>query len=90
MRSVEDQGGEAITSAEVGSNKDLDTMDEDLFLNEQSRATGYLGKNSVVQWLRRIHHRANTAGPGGPLSGGPYGPPGKGVHATAARAQACE
>jgi hypothetical protein len=90
MLSAEDEGGEAITSAEVGSNEDLDTMDEDLLRNEKSRATGYLGKNSAVQWFRRIHHEADTAGPGGPSSEGPYGPPGKSAHATAARAEACK
>ena len=88
MLGLEDEGGEAITSAEVGSNEDLDTMDEDLLRNEQSRATGYLGKNSAVQWLRRIHHEADTAGQEGASNEGPYGPPGKGAKATAARAEA--
>jgi hypothetical protein len=90
MRSLEDEGGEAITSAEVGSNEDLDTMDEDLLRNEQSRATGYLGKNSAVQWFRKIHRDTDTAHPGGASSEGPYGPPGRSAHATAARAQACK
>ncbi|KAF2691691.1 hypothetical protein K458DRAFT_325241 [Lentithecium fluviatile CBS 122367] len=85
---AEEEGGEANTSAEVGSNEDLDTMDEDLLRNEQSRATGYLGKNSAVQWLRRIHHEADTAAQDGTTSEGPYGPPGKGAAATALRAEA--
>jgi hypothetical protein len=88
MLAPDDEGGEAITSAEVGSNEDLDTMDEDLLRNEQSRATGYLGKNSAVQWFRKIHHEADTAGQAGALNEGPYGPPGRGAQATAARAQA--
>jgi hypothetical protein len=82
------EGGEANTSAEVGSNEDLDTMDEDLLNNEQSRATGYLGKNSSVQWLRRIHHEADKADGDVGSSEGPYGPPGKGAKATALRAEA--
>ena len=30
----------------------LDTLDEDLSRNEQTRATGFVGMNSEVQWLR--------------------------------------
>lgn len=46
--------GEADVSAEVGSNDDLDAVDENLLRDDQTRATGYLGKNSEVQWLRRL------------------------------------
>jgi hypothetical protein len=63
-------------------------MDEDLLNSEQSRATGYLGKNSSVQWLRRIHHEADKPSGDSSRNEGPYGPPGKGAEATALRAEA--
>ncbi|KAF1974335.1 hypothetical protein BU23DRAFT_115199 [Bimuria novae-zelandiae CBS 107.79] len=77
--------GEANVSAEVGSNEDLDNMNEDLMRTEQSRATGYMGKNTETQWLRRVHREADSAGP---PSQGPYGPPGDSSQAHDKRVEA--
>jgi len=69
--------GEANVSAEVGSNEDLDAMDEDLLRNEQSRATGYMGKNTEVQWLKKLHREADAVETDSALQEGPFGPPGR-------------
>ncbi|PVH91533.1 hypothetical protein DM02DRAFT_338313 [Periconia macrospinosa] len=50
-------GGEALTSGSVGSNKDVDVIDEDMFRGLDSRATGFVGQNSEVQWLRSLKHQ---------------------------------
>lgn len=73
-----DQPGEAQVTAEVGSNHGMDNMDEDLLRTERSRATGYMGKNSEVQWLRALHQEADA-----PRKGfeGPFGPPGDSAQA---------
>jgi len=63
--------GEAQISAEVGSSGDLDLVDEDLMRDEQTRASGFIGKASEIQWLRKLH----TEG-GNDKEDGPYGPPG--------------
>ncbi|KAF2856860.1 hypothetical protein T440DRAFT_12250 [Plenodomus tracheiphilus IPT5] len=75
----EDQG-EANISAEVGSSGDLDLVDEDLMRDEQTRATGFIGKASEIQWLRKLH----TDG-GNDKNDGPYGPPGQDREAAAER-----
>ena len=36
------------------NNDSLDLVDEDLLKDERARATGFVGKNSEVQWLRAI------------------------------------
>jgi hypothetical protein len=71
---------EANVTAEVGSNEDIDNMGEDLLSSRQSRAIGYMGKNSEVQWLRRLHREADAPAPGHD-DHGPYGPPGTSDHA---------
>ncbi|PZD28374.1 fungal specific transcription factor domain containing protein [Pyrenophora tritici-repentis] len=55
--------GEAFVTASVGSNEDLDILDEDLMRNREARETGYIGQNSEVQWLRSVQRqveRGNT------------------------------
>lgn len=32
----------------------LDLLDEDLHINDRARATGFVGKNSEIQWLRAV------------------------------------
>lgn len=81
--------GEAFVSAEVGSNEDLDNMNEDILQNEQTRATGFLGKNSEIQWLRQIDHETQAASQGGPINE-PFGPPGNNIEASKKRAEALE
>ncbi|KAH7078360.1 fungal-specific transcription factor domain-containing protein [Paraphoma chrysanthemicola] len=78
-----DQGkeqGEAHVSAEVGSSADLDLIDEDLMHDEQTRATGFIGKASEIQWLRKLHSRGVSED-----HTGPYGPPGQNAEAAAER-----
>ncbi|KAJ4992890.1 hypothetical protein SVAN01_01594 [Stagonosporopsis vannaccii] len=70
--------GEAHVTASVGSNEDLDFLDEDLLRNRESRQTGYVGQNSEVQWLRSVQRQAQN--PGGEPFGLPYGPPGASDH----------
>ncbi|KAF2187211.1 hypothetical protein K469DRAFT_738344 [Zopfia rhizophila CBS 207.26] len=80
--------GEANVSAEVGSNEDLDILDEDLLRDEETRATGYVGKSSELQWLRRLQHEMER--PEGALSrfDSLYGPPGDSPETTSRRMEA--
>ncbi|KAK7188591.1 fungal specific transcription factor domain-containing protein [Paraphaeosphaeria sporulosa] len=71
---------EANVTAEVGSNEDIDNMGEDLLSSKHSRAIGYIGKNSEVQWLRRLHREADGTS-SGHHDHGPYGPPGSSAQA---------
>ncbi|KAL5382878.1 hypothetical protein PMIN03_012016 [Paraphaeosphaeria minitans] len=71
---------EANVTAEVGSNEDIDNLGEDLLSSKHSRAIGYMGKNSEVQWLRRLHREADAPSPGH-HDYGPYGPPGSSAQA---------
>lgn len=68
------KNGEAYVTASVGSNEDLDYLDEDLLRTRESRQTGYVGQNSEVQWLRSVQRQSqNEYGEPHNL---PYGPPG--------------
>jgi hypothetical protein len=67
----QEEPGEAGISAEVGSNEDQDLVDEDLMQDEQTRATGFIGKASEIQWLRKLHQDDGQND-----KEGPYGPPG--------------
>uniref|UniRef100_A0A093VB51 Putative transcriptional regulatory protein n=1 Tax=Talaromyces marneffei PM1 TaxID=1077442 RepID=A0A093VB51_TALMA len=42
------------SSSSAGSVEGIDTISEDLNRNEESRATGFMGKNSVHAWLRNL------------------------------------
>jgi hypothetical protein len=78
--------GEAHVTASVGSNEDLDFLDEDLLRTRESRETGYVGQNSEVQWLRTVQRQAesNESEPFGQT----YGPPGTGETAANERSEA--
>ncbi|KAF2188537.1 hypothetical protein K469DRAFT_566173 [Zopfia rhizophila CBS 207.26] len=78
----EDEAGEALVSASVGSSDGLDILDEDLHRDEESRATGFHGKNSEVQWLRSLKGRVQRAGE---PPGTPHEPPGNDDEAAAQR-----
>jgi hypothetical protein len=78
--------GEAHVTATVGSNEDLDHIDEDLMRSQQSRSTGYLGQNSEVQWLRSVQRQTEHTGIEPHDS--PYGPPGSDQIAISARSEA--
>lgn len=75
--------GEADVSAEVGSNEDVDAVEEDLFADESARAAGFLGQASDVQVLRRLYQHSRQ-----PRATGPFGPPGGSDEAAAQRVQA--
>ncbi|KAI0576804.1 fungal specific transcription factor domain-containing protein [Pyrenophora tritici-repentis] len=80
-------GGEAFVSASVGSNEDLDFIQEDLLQNEDANNTaGYCGRNSQTQWLRALE--AKVEQPEGEPSNMPYGPPGESGQAFNQRAEA--
>jgi len=78
--------GEAYVTASAGSNEDLDNLDENLMRDSGSRATGYVGQNSEVQWLRSVQRQ--TEHPGAEPRGQPHGPPGSGQNAVSARSDA--
>lgn len=78
-----EEQGEAKVSADVGNNSDLDLLDEDINYNETARATGFVGKASEVQWLRRVDAQKNPNQPEGP-----YGPPGEDVKSVSDRLSA--
>lgn len=42
------------STSSTGSVQGIDTIAEDLNRNEESRATGFMGKNSVLAWLRNL------------------------------------
>jgi len=77
----EDEGSEqnqVDLSTETGSNKDGDLVDEDLLTYDDTRATGFIGKASEIQWLRNLHIHGDGQG-----HQGPYGPPGHSNQAVA-------
>ncbi|KAF2703841.1 hypothetical protein K504DRAFT_507750 [Pleomassaria siparia CBS 279.74] len=71
--------GEALAPASVGSNEDLDLLDEDLLRSRESRETGFVGQNSEIQWLRSLQRQMGN--PGDEPLDMPYGPPGKSTEA---------
>ncbi|PVH90555.1 hypothetical protein DM02DRAFT_711542, partial [Periconia macrospinosa] len=85
---LQGRDGEDKVSADVGSSEELDIVDEDLLQDEDSRAAGFVGKSSELQWLRRLrrdveHHEAAPS-----RASGPYGPPGTGTEASSRRLEA--
>ncbi|KAF2196678.1 hypothetical protein GQ43DRAFT_476103 [Delitschia confertaspora ATCC 74209] len=75
--------GESHVSASVGSNEDADLLDEDVHRNDEARATGFLGRASVVQWLKSLQQDMDRDMDGS-VPGG-YGPPGSTDDAIAQR-----
>ena len=79
-------GGEAHVSASVGSNEDLDFIQEDILNTDEADNTGYMGHNSHVQWLRALETKIEQ--PEGEPADMPYGPPGADGDAFNQRAEA--
>lgn len=79
--------GEDEVGAEVGSNESLDLLEEDLNKDPKTRATGFIGKNSDVQWLRRLKQQAEQDSDEDARADSPYGPPGTSDAAASARVQ---
>ncbi|KAJ9609222.1 hypothetical protein H2200_006994 [Cladophialophora chaetospira] len=52
----EESGAESEASGGAGSTGALDRTDED-FTREQARHTGFMGKNSEITWLQRLHQQ---------------------------------
>lgn len=50
--SQETRGIGAVDHEDELDTESLDLLDEDLHVNDRARATGFVGKNSEVQWLR--------------------------------------
>ncbi|KAH7551505.1 hypothetical protein BM1_09821 [Bipolaris maydis] len=78
--------GEAFVTASVGSNEDLDFLDEDLMRNREARETGYIGQNSEVQWLRSVQRQAERGSINS--EGQRHGPPGSSSKAVNERVDA--
>ncbi|KAF2175302.1 hypothetical protein K469DRAFT_69847 [Zopfia rhizophila CBS 207.26] len=77
------EDGDALVSASTDTSEGLDILDEDLHIDEESRATGFHGKNSEVQWLRSLKSRFQRAGRKPP--GMRHGPPSNDDEATTQR-----
>ncbi|KAJ9660982.1 hypothetical protein H2201_006710 [Coniosporium apollinis] len=88
---LEDQKehGEDLITAEVGSQGEPDKLDEDLTRTQESRATGFVGKNSELMWMRRLKMQDNQLSDQGDdgRAKNPYGPPGKSAEAADQRLQ---
>ena len=85
---LQGKGVEEKISADAGSSEELDVVDEDLFRDEESRAAGFVGKSSELQWLRRsrqdVEHRGAVLSRGSGL----YGPPDTDIEASSRRLKA--
>ncbi|CAO2653872.1 Nn.00g106050.m01.CDS01 [Neocucurbitaria sp. VM-36] len=80
------QHGEAYVTASVGSNEDLDNLNENILRTRESRETGYIGQNSEVQWLRSVQRQAQSGNTD--PTGQRYGPPGNDQSAANQRSDA--
>jgi hypothetical protein len=78
--------GETHVGGSVGSNEELDSLDEDLTRSADARAAGYFGKNSDVQWLSSVQRQTERMG--AELRDQPYGPPGSSSKSVRARSHA--
>jgi hypothetical protein len=56
---------EAHVSSSVGSNEDLDFLEEDVLGDLGSIETGYMGRNSHIRWMRTLQRKLDQSG-GGP------------------------
>jgi hypothetical protein len=72
-------------SASVGSNEDLDFLDENLLEDEGPSETGYMGRNSQVQWMRTLQRKLDQPKGEPDMS---YAPPGGGEEAIGKRSEA--
>ncbi|KAJ5287527.1 hypothetical protein N7478_003213 [Penicillium angulare] len=59
---------ELSSPSSIGSLEAIDRVQEDLNRNENSRATGYMGKNSEVTWMQRLQREAEHRSQGLPGS----------------------
>ena len=85
---LQGRDGEDEVSADVGSSEELDIVDEDLLRDEDSRAAGFVGKSSELQWLRRMKQDVEHHGAVCSRGSGPYGPPGTDAESSSRRLEA--
>jgi hypothetical protein len=85
-KAKQDDHGEAFVTASVGSNEDLDFLEEDLMRTREARETGYMGQNSEVQWLRSVQRQAERGNTDPDHQR--YGPPGSSSAAINERSEA--
>ncbi|KAJ9223174.1 transcriptional regulator family: Fungal Specific TF [Paecilomyces variotii] len=50
--------GDLSPASSIGSLEAIDRVEEDLNRGEEARATGYIGKNSEISWMQRLHLEA--------------------------------
>ena len=60
--SRESTPSDARSEASESSDEDADPLDEDILQNRESRATGFVGSNSSIQWLRSLKTRMESTG----------------------------
>lgn len=60
--SRESTPSEGASEASESSDSEPDAEDEDILHDRESRATGFVGSNSSVQWLRSLKCRMSSAG----------------------------
>jgi len=77
---------ESHVSASVGSDEDLDFLEEDLLDDDGSSEAVYMGRNSQVQWMRTLQRKLNQ--PSDEPDKSSYAPPEDSEEATRARAEA--
>jgi hypothetical protein len=71
IRNQGDQTDEAHVAASVGSNEGLEFLEEDVLKDLASPETGFLGRNSQIQWMQALQRKLND--PGGEPSTLPTG-----------------
>lgn len=67
MTPQDDEGGDVddfSSPSSIGSLEAIDRVEEDLNRNEDSRATGFMGKNSEVTWMQRLQREAENRAQG--------------------------
>lgn len=52
------RGSGSSSSSSVGSLNAIDTVDEDVSRNEESRASGYIRRNPEIAWMHRLGKQA--------------------------------
>jgi hypothetical protein len=77
---------EAHVSSSVGSNEDLDFLEEDVLGDLGRIETGYMGRNSQIKWMLTLQRKLDQSGGG--LSDMPYAAPGDSEGASSKRSDA--
>ncbi|CAG8882938.1 unnamed protein product [Penicillium egyptiacum] len=62
------ENDEPSSPSSIGSLEAIDRVEEDINRSEHARATGYMGKNSEITWMQRLHREADQRAKGLPGS----------------------